>query len=312
MKYSLLLILIFGFLFLQNSYAQTSVANDSDSIMTEGRIYKIPGSEASFPGGLIARNKYFKKFLDDNIKAIIADKSQFCYLKFVVDKKGSISEVTTNVKVETILAKVLIEALKTGPKWVPASKNGAKVNAYADLTFIFEPKKTGRSAFPKNSIKYYITRENEVEKHFQKILILVAGTVPARIFTDHLYENLKTDLENKAIQTEYLFLGNERRTALEKFNNITRSLNFDAILLFIQEDGAIIKEMNYNSDISVRSVSLKQSMNIYLLEPGDFDTPIMEAKVFMNFNLLKKSAYPKASKDFLSLLQQNRISNKGD
>lgn len=50
-------------------------------------------------------------------------------------------------------------------------------------------------------------------------------------------------------------------------------------------------------------------MNIYLIEPEDLDTLIMEARLFTNFQLLKKSAYLKVSPEFLNLLQKNSIGN---
>lgn len=312
MKYPFFLVLTFGFLFSKVSHAQTSTRNDSVYVVPAEKIHSVTEFEASFPGGQFARNKHFYSYIDYNRKALNSEGAQFCYLKFVVDKEGNISNIITTKKTDnTKLDEVIIHALKNGPKWIPARKNGMKVNAYASLTFIFEPKKSSNPAFAKNSIKYFITKENKVEKHFQKILVLVAGKMPARIFTDELHENLKIDFKNIHIETEYIFLGNERKLALDNFMNVSRSKSYDAILLFIQEDGAKINEIYYETEISIRSVSLIQTMNIYLMEVDDLDTPIMEAKIFMNFQLLKKSAYSKASKDLLNLLQGNGIGNTG-
>ena len=303
MRFPFFLVFIFGSFFFTESFAQTLSEN---SVPLE-KIHTITEFEATFPGGQFARNKYFYSFIENNRKEINSDGAQFCYLKFVVDKEGNISDITTNNSIGTKLEEVLIAALKKSPKWIPARHKGVKVNAYTNLTFIFEPKKSGRSAFAKNTIKFYVTKKNNVEKEVQKILVLVAGTVPARIFTDNMYENLKKDLKNNNVETEYIFLGNERKLALDNFMNVSRSKSYDAILLFIQEDGAKINEIYYETEISIRSVSLKQSMNIFLIEPGDLDTSIMETKVFMNFQLMNKSAYSKASKDLLTILQQNKI-----
>ena len=311
MKYRLFLVLTIGFLFPKGSNAQTPTGNDSVYAFPVEKIYTVTEFEASFPGGQFARNRHFYSFIKNNRKALNAEGAQFCYLKFVVDQEGNISDITTNKTVNTKLDEVVIHALKEGPKWIPARKNGMKVNAYATLTFIFEPNKSSNPLFAKKSIKYFITKGNNIEKHFQKILVLVAGTMPARIFTDELYEKLRIDFNNIPIETEYIFLGNERKLALENFMNVSRAKSYDAILLFIQEDGAKINEIYYETEISIRSVSLIQTMNIFLMEPEDLDTPILEAKVFMNFQLLKKSAYSKASIDFLKLLQENGIGNKG-
>ena len=309
--YSLFLVFAFGCLIPRQINAQIAEGDNLYSTLLVDKIYTITEFEAVFPGGQFARKKYFYNNIDQNRKDLNSDGVQFCYLKFIVDKEGNISNITTNKIVNTKLDDLVIDLLKKGPKWIPARQNGVKVNSYATLTFIFESNKSGKPAFARNSIKYFITKENKIEKQFQKILVLVAGTVPARIFTDQLYENLKTELKNIDIETEYIFLGNERKLAMDNFMNISRSRSYDAVLLFIQEDGAKINETYYETEISIRSVSLKQSMNIFLIEPVDLDTPILEAKVFMNFQLLKKPAYSKASKEFLSLLKENRIGKTG-
>lgn len=337
MRYTLFLVFTLGFFFFQHSYAQTSLENDSVSSIPVERIYTITEFEAYFPGGQVPRYNYFYNFIEKNRKVLTSDGAQICYLKFVVDKEGSISEITTNNTVETKLDELVIKALKTGPKWIPARHNGNKVTAYTNLTFIYDSKKSREIAYAKNSVNFFITKENRVEKQFEKILILVAGKAPVRIFTDSFYENLKEDLKSNYIGTEYIFLGNDEKLAQDNFRHIRDSKDFDAILLFIQDGEAKIKERyygpenllgtmatqyygsesvnqapppnNYGSGLSIRSLSIKQSMNIFLIDSEGLNSPIMEAKVFMNFKPMKKSAYSKAAKDFLKLLQQNGIAN---
>lgn len=81
---------------------------------------------------------------------------------------------------------------------------------------------------------------------------------------------------------------------------LSNSDDFDAIVLFVQQGVAEISDQN---------VSIKQAMNIYLVEPEDLNASIMEATVFMNFQLRKKSTYSKAAKEFLTVLQANAIAN---
>ncbi|MEO6869417.1 MAG: energy transducer TonB [Ginsengibacter sp.] len=51
-------------------------------------------------------------------------------IKFIVDKNGHVTDVkATNMK-KTKLAKVAIEAIENGPKWIPAHQDGKFVNAY--------------------------------------------------------------------------------------------------------------------------------------------------------------------------------------
>lgn len=340
MKYPLFLVLTFGFLFPPEIYAQGSEIDSVSNLPVE-KIHEIPEIEASFPGGMLAGNKHFYNYIESNRKVLNADGRQFCHLKFIVDTEGNISDIRTNKSVETKLDEVVIKALKASPKWIPARNNGVKVNAYASLTFIFEPNKSRKSAYAKNSINYFVTKENKVEKQYQKILVLVAGKAPVRIFTDHFYENLKKDLERRNnIETEYIFIGNDQKSANDNFTNVIGSKKFDAILFLIQEENSKIKEKHYGvenmmglignktprsgaapqilapynyygSEISIRSLSIKQSMNIFLIEPEDLDSSIIEARVFMNFQLKKKSAYSKAAKDFITILQENGIANTG-
>ena len=298
------LILFFGFLFFQESSAQTSNVNDSITSVPIGKIYTMPELETSFPGGEFARNKYFYNIIENNRKVLNLEGAQFCYLKFVVDKEGNISDITTRNAVENKLDEVVIKALKAGPKWIPARSNGHKVNAYTTLTFIFEPNGSRNRTYSRNFVRYFVTKENKRERDVKKLLVLMAGTVPARIFTDNLYENLKTDLKNNDVETDFLFLGNDRKSALDNFNRVSNSKDFDAILLLMQDGKAIIDERG--------PVYLKQDMSIFVLDPEDLENSIIEGKIFMNFQLLKKSAYEKASKDLLNILQQNRVISSGN
>lgn len=329
--------LTFSFLVPLGTKAQISEGIEPVQSVSFDKVHTKTEVEASFPGGKLAGNKHFYSYIDKNRKVLNADGKQFCYLKFVVDIEGNISEITANKTIQTKLDEVVIKALKAGPKWVPARHNGVKVKAYASLTFIFEPGKSRKTAYAKNSVNYFVTKENRVEKQFKKILIMVAGKAPVRIFTDSFYESLKEDLKSKYIETEYIFLGNDEKLAQDNFMYVRDSKTFDAILLFIQGGEAKIKERyygpenvlgplatlyygsesknealspnNYGSGMSIRSLSINQSMNIFLIDSEDLNTPIMEAKVFMNFQLMKKSAYSKAAKDFLELLQKNGVAN---
>ena len=309
MRHLFLLVLIFGFFFFHESSAQIAPSNNVDNAASVEKIYTISEYSASFPGGGFERNRYFYNLIERNRKALSSDGSQVCQLKFIVDKEGNISEITSINIVETKLDELVIKALVSGPKWIPARQNGFKVNAYASLTLIFESKNSGKRTYARGTIKYFLTKENKVEKQVQKLLVLAGGTIPTRIFADELYEDLKTDLRNNNVETEYLFLGNEEKTAYDKFMNAGNSKTFDAILLLTQADVPIIKEVYLGTEISMRSISLQQSMNIYIIEPGDLETSIMEGKIFMNYRLTKKSVYAKASKDLLNILKQNMIIN---
>ena len=53
-----------------------------------------------------------------------------CVLKFIVNTDGTVSNVEATTMKGTNLAKISVNAIKNGPKWIPASQNGHTVAAY--------------------------------------------------------------------------------------------------------------------------------------------------------------------------------------
>ena len=51
-------------------------------------------------------------------------------LRFIVDTKGEVHDVQVFNHCGTHIAQIGIEAIKNGPKWIPAKQNGRPVNAY--------------------------------------------------------------------------------------------------------------------------------------------------------------------------------------
>ncbi|MEO6674928.1 MAG: energy transducer TonB [Ginsengibacter sp.] len=99
--------------------------------------------EASFPGGEKAWTQYIKQQLMENLDALIkANKSGTCRLKFIVGKDGNIRNVEAVTMKGTKLAKVGINAILKGPKWIPAFQDGRTVNAFREqpITFTLQDK----------------------------------------------------------------------------------------------------------------------------------------------------------------------------
>lgn len=81
-----------------------------------------------FPGGETVWNRYIEKQLQENIQALVADgKEGVCEIEFIVNTEGFISDLTVKSMQNTKLASVFLEALKKGPKWIPAIQNGRQV-----------------------------------------------------------------------------------------------------------------------------------------------------------------------------------------
>lgn len=92
--------------------------------------YIIVEKDAQFPGGNNAWLKYV-------IRAVQSELSEFtdadygtCQVKFVVSKTGEVSEVHAETMKGSKLAEVAVNAIRKGPKWIPALQNGRYVNAY--------------------------------------------------------------------------------------------------------------------------------------------------------------------------------------
>ena len=118
---------LLALLFLNNTYAQTNATGTPDK--NDSAFSKVE-VEASFPGGAAAWTKYITKQITQNADGFRKKDFGTCIIKFIVDKKGNISEVEATTMTKSRLAKVAIEAIENGPKWTPAQQNGKYVNAY--------------------------------------------------------------------------------------------------------------------------------------------------------------------------------------
>jgi N-acetylmuramoyl-L-alanine amidase len=93
-------------------------------------FYKVE-EEAKFPGGEGEWSKYISSKLYKEVDALTkANKSGTCVVQFIVDTEGNISDVKAVTMQGTKLSEIAIDAVKKGPKWVPATQNGKKVKAY--------------------------------------------------------------------------------------------------------------------------------------------------------------------------------------
>ena len=110
------------------------------SIVQEGdKVFQQVETEAKFPGGRAA----WQKFISASIKKVIdslqeENKSGTCVVQFIVDAEGNLSEVKPLTMEGTLFAKTVTDAIKNGPKWVPAMQNGHKVKAYHKQPVTFQ------------------------------------------------------------------------------------------------------------------------------------------------------------------------------
>ncbi len=83
-----------------------------------------------FPGGQQAWVKYITDKIKTSIDSFTTKDNGTCVVKFIVNKDGSVSNAEATTMKGTHLAEVAVNAIASGPKWIPASQNGRTVNAY--------------------------------------------------------------------------------------------------------------------------------------------------------------------------------------
>ncbi len=84
--------------------------------------------EASFKGDWIS---YVRKEIEKHLDELTdAGESGTCMIKFIVYKDGTVSNVEATTMKGTKLAEIAVNAIKKGPRWIPAIQNGQSVSAY--------------------------------------------------------------------------------------------------------------------------------------------------------------------------------------
>ncbi|XVJ65787.1 MAG: hypothetical protein HEQ40_06355 [Lacibacter sp.] len=124
-------------------------AQQKDSVMSaavsqiDTTLFTKVDVEASFPGGDAAWAKYVQTELEKHINKLSRNKASVgtCVVQFIVDKEGNITNVVALNMQESLLAKIVMEAIQKGPRWVPAEQNGRKVKAYRRQKITFLPPK---------------------------------------------------------------------------------------------------------------------------------------------------------------------------
>ncbi len=113
-----------------NVQAQTTDRPIDSSDAGDSSYYTNVEVEASFPGGQPAWVKYISKRIMQSIDQLTKKDYGTCIVKFIVGKNGYVSEVEATTMKKSRLAKIAVEAIENGPRWIPAQQNGKYVNAY--------------------------------------------------------------------------------------------------------------------------------------------------------------------------------------
>lgn len=103
-------------------------------------IFTIVEEQAEFPGGIAEMAKYIQRTLQYPAMAREAGISGKCFLKFVVNESGEISnvEVLKGVPGCSDCDKEAIRVVKSMPKWKAAKMTGRSVKCYFNLPISFK------------------------------------------------------------------------------------------------------------------------------------------------------------------------------
>ena len=128
----LLLVIVLGLLYSCSINAQSEI-KDTVKVLTSDII-----REATFTGGEAAWKAYLKKILEKNIDALYLDnKPGKCIVRFVINEDGTISDVHALTMQDSKLAKICIQGIGKGPKWIPEMINGKCVKAVREEPISF-------------------------------------------------------------------------------------------------------------------------------------------------------------------------------
>jgi periplasmic protein TonB len=124
--------------------AKNVLAQENTQILTicDSDVCKKVDKEADFKGGVNEWRNYLTHNLDASIP-IENNAPHGTYevlVKFIVNKDGSITNVTPLTHFGYGMENEAVRIIKRGPKWIPASQNGQYVKSYKiqPVTFVLQ------------------------------------------------------------------------------------------------------------------------------------------------------------------------------
>lgn len=125
---------------------QLSAQSDTVYVETDTTIVEFPTEQAQFPGGIAGWTNHITRHLNHSLAETCLkipkgkrSVQQTVLVGFKVDKEGGISDVKVlnAAKVHPLLAEESMRVVREGPKWIPGSYNGRKVNSYKSQPIIW-------------------------------------------------------------------------------------------------------------------------------------------------------------------------------
>jgi len=105
-----------------------ALSSHADTIPS--KVFTKVEKSPSFPGGHEAWLRYITKAIRIKIDSLTEADYGTCLLRFIVNADGTVSNVKATTMKGTKLAEISINAIRQGPRWIPATQNGHTVAAY--------------------------------------------------------------------------------------------------------------------------------------------------------------------------------------
>ncbi len=113
------------------------ISTETEVILVDEPIVKVPQVRAEFPGGMAELRKYLAENCQYPEAARTAGWQGVVLLEFVVEKDGSIKQVNVLRSVCQALDEEAIRVVKSMPKWKAGENNGQKCRSFFQLPITF-------------------------------------------------------------------------------------------------------------------------------------------------------------------------------
>ncbi len=137
------IVILFVSFFLMIAYVANAQSSRKPVVKKQGgdnTVYVAVDKIASFPGGLKSMVEYMEGELNYPEDAQSRNVQGRVMVTFVINKDGSIQDVTVQKSVDPSLDSEAIRMVKAMPKWTPAERDGKVVRSRYTLPVLFKLK----------------------------------------------------------------------------------------------------------------------------------------------------------------------------
>jgi periplasmic protein TonB len=131
-------LLLFACLFFSASVLMAQNTKDSIAALQDISIWDVAENDPMFPGGEMAMLNFLVRNLKYPASAVDNGIQGKVFLRFVVEKDGSLTNIEVIRSLEKDCDNEAIRVVKLMPKWIPADHHGKKVRVRFVLPITFK------------------------------------------------------------------------------------------------------------------------------------------------------------------------------